>query len=133
MSLPVKVPPDRPSTLAEGEEDAEEEEVEVPADLKTLPWKQQQAAIVWRSARLMSVGTLLIVLFSDAAVDVMSNVGKRLGLPSFYVAFVLAPLASNASEFIASYSYAAKKTQKTITVSLSALEGAACMNVRACH
>ena len=44
--------------------------------------------------------------------------------PAFYVAFVLAPLASNASEFIASYSYASKKTQKTITVSLAALEGA---------
>ena len=80
----------------------------------------------------MSIGTLLIVFFSDPAVDVMSSVGTRLGLAPFYVAFVLAPLASNASEFIASYSYAAKKTQKTITVSLAALEGAACMNNTFC-
>lgn len=117
-----------PAEADEGE--GEEEEVEVPADLKTLPWKEQQSAIKWRSARLMGAGTLLIVLFSDAAVDVMSSLGKRLALPPFYVAFVLAPLASNASEFIAAYSYASKKTQKSITVSLSALEGAACMNVR---
>ena len=65
-------------------------------------------------------------------VDVMSNMGERLGIPPFYVAFVLAPLASNASEFIASYSYAQKKTAKTITVALAALEGAACMNNTFC-
>ena len=53
-------------------------------------------------------------------------------MPPFFIAFVLAPLASNASEFIASYNYAAKKTQKTITVSLAALEGAACMNNTFC-
>ena len=50
-------------------------------------------------------------LYFCKAVDVMSSVGKRIGLAPFYVAFVLAPLASNASEFIASYTYAAKKTQ----------------------
>ena len=37
-------------------------------------------------------------------------------------------MASNASELIAAYNYALKKTQKTITLSLSTLEGAACMN-----
>ena len=45
---------------------------------------------------------------------------------------MLAPLASNASELIASYNYAKKKTQKTISVSLAALEGAACMNNTFC-
>ena len=80
--------------------------------------------------RVWSAG--LILIFSDPMVDVMSNMGERLGIPPFYVAFVLAPLASNASEFIASYSYAQKKTQKTITVALAALEGAACMNNTFC-
>merc|ERR1719353_998673 len=80
----------------------------------------------------MLFGTGLILLFSDPMVDVMSNVGARCGIPSFYVAFVLAPLASNASELIASYNYAKKKTQKTISVSLAALEGAACMNNTFC-
>lgn len=46
----------------------------------------------------------------------------------FYVAFVLAPLASNASELIASVNYAAKKTPKSISISIATLEGAACMN-----
>ena len=53
-------------------------------------------------------------------------------MPPFYVAFVLAPLASNASELIASVNYASKKSKKTITVALAALEGAACMNNTFC-
>ena len=32
-----------------------------------------------------------------------SALGNRIGIPAFYIAFVLAPLASNGSEFIASY------------------------------
>ena len=80
----------------------------------------------------MSIGLGLIILFSDPAVDVMSNMGERCGLPPFYVSFVLAPVASNASELIAALNYAKKRTRKTITVSLSALEGAACMNNTFC-
>ena len=56
----------------------------------------------------------------------------QVSVPPFYVAFILAPLASHASEVIASYSYAAKKTKRTITVSLAALEGAACMDTTLC-
>ena len=59
-----------------------------------------------RSAIMMGVGTLLVIVFSDPMVDVMSNMGARLSIPPFYIAFALAPLASNASEFIASFAYA---------------------------
>jgi hypothetical protein len=59
---------------------------------------------------------------------IFQEIANRVGVSAFYVSFVLAPLASNASEVVASMFYAAKKTRKTMTVSLSALEGAACMN-----
>jgi hypothetical protein len=62
----------------------------------------------------------------------MQEIAVRSGLSPFYVSFILAPLASNASEVIASQYYASKKTRKTITVSLVALEGAACMNNTFC-
>merc|ERR1712137_1309864 len=62
----------------------------------------------------------------------MQEIADRMGLSAFYVSFILAPLASNASEVIASQYYAAKKTRKTITVSLTALEGAASMNNTFC-
>lgn len=41
-------------------------------------------------------------------------------------------MASNASELVAAYSYAVKRTQKAMTISLSTLEGAACMNNTFC-
>lgn len=56
--------------------------------------------------------------------QVLSEVGDRTGIPSFYISFVLSPLVSNASELIASYNYAQKKTSKTITISLATLTGA---------
>ena len=61
-------------------------------------------------------------------VSCLDEIGARTGISSFYVAFVLAPLASNASEMIAAYNYALRKTSKTITVSLVQLFGAGCMN-----
>eukprot|EP00638_Chattonella_subsalsa_P010715 CAMPEP_0117781324 /NCGR_PEP_ID=MMETSP0948-20121206/2772_1 /TAXON_ID=44440 /ORGANISM="Chattonella subsalsa, Strain CCMP2191" /LENGTH=561 /DNA_ID=CAMNT_0005609321 /DNA_START=9 /DNA_END=1692 /DNA_ORIENTATION=+ len=115
----------------EDEEDSEETE-DMPEDFKDLDPQAQQAALIKRSCIMMGLGTFLVLLFSDPMVDVLTELGDRTGVSSFYVSFVLAPLASNASELLASYNYALKKTSKTMAVSLSALEGAACMNNTFC-
>jgi Ca2+/Na+ antiporter len=116
----------------EVDDEEEEEELEMPEDLEHLSPEEQQSAILSRAFGMMGLGTALILVFSDPMVDVLGNVGDRIGCPAFYISFVLAPLASNASELIASVTYAKKKTKKTITVALSALEGAACMNNTFC-
>lgn len=105
-----------------------EEEEEIPEDFTALCPEDQQKAIKWRAFKMLSIGTVMVIYFSDPMVDVMQEIAVRTGISPFYVSFVLAPLASNASEVVASMFYAAKKTRKTMTVSLSALEGAACMN-----
>lgn len=115
-----------------GEGGDEEEEEEVPEDLTALSPEEQQRAIKRRAFSMLFIGTTLVLLFSDPMVDVLSEVADRIGIPAFYVSFILAPLASNASEVIASQYYAAKKTRKTITVALTALEGAASMNNTFC-
>lgn len=115
----------------EGEDSGEEEE-DIPEDLEKLSPAEQQKRIKMRSMWMMGLGTFIVLLFSDPMVDVLSELGKRLGISGFYVAFVLAPLASNASELIASYSYALKKTTKTISISVAALQGAGCMNNTFC-
>ena len=107
-------------------DDAEEEEI--PEDFTDLSPEEQQVAIKWRAFKMLFVGTAMVVYFSDPMVDVMQEIAVRANLSPFYVSFILAPLASNASEVLASQYYAAKKTRKTITVALSALEGAASMN-----
>jgi len=116
-----------------GEDDEDEEEAEeVPEEWADLPPDQQKRKILMRSFWMMGLGTVLVLIFSDPMVDVLSGIGEHTGVSAFYVSFILAPLASNASELVAAYSYALKKTSKTITISMSTLEGAACMNNTFC-
>jgi Ca2+/H+ antiporter len=65
-------------------------------------------------------------------VECLGALGDVTHIPPFYISFVLAPLASNGTELLAAYSFALKKTKKSITVSLSQLEGAAIMNNTFC-
>lgn len=115
-----------------GEEVDEEEEDDMPDEWADLKPAEQQARVKKRAFYLMFVGTLIVLLFSDPMVSVLSSLGSRTGIPAFYISFVLAPLASNASELLASYNYATKKTKTTITISFSALQGAATMNNTFC-
>eukprot|EP00924_Labyrinthula_sp_SR-Ha-C_P009985 maker-scaffold_21-snap-gene-5.29-mRNA-1 protein AED:0.01 eAED:0.01 QI:23/1/1/1/1/1/2/85/494 len=94
--------------------------------------KQEQKEVLWLSAQHLLSGTILILLFSDPMVDILSTTGRAMGISSFYVAFFLAPLASNASEFIASYNYAKKMDPEMLTIALSTLQGAAIMNNTFC-
>lgn len=61
-------------------------------------------------------------------VEVLSELGRRTGIPSFYISFVLSPLISNGAEALAAYVYSQKKTTKTITIALATLLGASIMN-----
>lgn len=113
-------------------QEGSEEEEEVPHDIAKLSPEKQEAAVKKKAFTMLAAGTFLVLLFSDPMVDVMQEIAFRVKISPFYVSFILAPLASNASEVIASAYYASKKTSKTITVSFSALEGAAAMNNTFC-
>lgn len=115
-----------------GMEEEEDGEEEVPEDLADLSYEDQQRAIKLRAAWMMALGTTVVVVVSDPFVDVLTNWGDRLGIPAFYISFVVAPFASNASELLSAYTYAKKKTKGAITTSLSTLIGAACMNNTFC-
>lgn len=90
------------------------------------------AQIRWKALWTLGVGVLLVTLFSDPAVSVLGEVSTRLNIDSFYVSFILCPLASNASELVSSIMFAARKSQKSITMTFSALLGAATMNNTFC-
>lgn len=114
---------------ADGDEDDDDE---MPDEFKNLSPADQKKAILKDSLYQMLVGTLLVLLFSDPMVDVLGAMAKMTGVPAFYVAFVLSPLASNASELVASFKLASKKSKESITQSLQTLEGAAIMNNTFC-
>jgi Ca2+/Na+ antiporter len=111
---------------------ADIEHEEVPKEFTDLSPEEQQRAIKFRSFYLCTAGTILVVLFSDPMVDVIQEIAVRLHISPFNVSFVLAPLASNSIEVVSSMYYASKKTGKTMTVALSTLQGAACMNNTFC-
>merc|ERR1712007_226512 len=106
----------------------EDDEEDIPEDLADLEPEEQQRVIKRRAAYTMGAGTVLVLLFADPMVDIMNEMGKRVHLSAFYISFVLAPIASNASELVAAYNYAQKRTIKSMTTSLSTLEGAGVMN-----
>jgi Ca2+/Na+ antiporter len=113
-------------------DDDKEEHEEIPKEIADLSPAEQQTAIKKKAFTMLFVGTVLIVMFSDPVVHVLEETANRLGLSPFYVAFVIAPIAANASEIVASQYYAAKKTSSTITVSFAELTGAGAMNNTFC-
>jgi Ca2+/Na+ antiporter len=113
--------------------DDEEEEAEMPEEFELISDPvAQQAAIMKKAFGMLAIGTTLVLIFSDPLVDVIDELGDRTGISSFYLAFVLAPLITNGSELIASYTFAKKKTSSSITCSLQQLFGAAIMNNTYC-
>ena len=112
----------------DGSANDEEEEEDIPEDLVDLSPEQQQSRIKSRAFIMMGIGTFICFIVSDPMVDVFTELARRLDMSPFFVTFLLAPLASNATELIAAFNYAKKKTSKSITISLSTLLGAACLN-----
>lgn len=128
----VMVSPEKYLAPEAGNDEEEAEGEDMPEDLADLDPEEQQRRIKTRAAWGMSLGTLMVLIFSDPMCDLLGELGKRLDVSPFYISFVLAPLASNASELVAGYNYAKKKTKKSMTTSLSTLEGAAIMNNTFC-
>jgi len=116
----------------DNDDDDDDESEEEDDDFKDLEPHERKRRILCKSFQQMGLGTLIVLTFSDPMVDVLAAIGHGIGVNPFYVSFVLAPIASNASELTAAYKFASKKTKASITISLDTLIGAACMNNTFC-
>jgi Ca2+/Na+ antiporter len=105
---------------------------EMPDDLTDLNPQEQQKRVIYRSIRLMAFGTFLILVFSEPAIGVMTEIAYRIQVNPFYISFVLAALSSCAGEIMATYSYARRRTKKSIQVAFTTLEGAVCLSNTLC-
>eukprot|EP00798_Chlamydomonas_sp_ICE-L_P018928 gene18928-25495_t len=103
-------------------------EEEIPEDFVDLPPKLQQHYIVLRSLLLMTLGTAMCLIFSDPMVTAMTEISTRVGIPPFYVAFVLSPIVTGAFNIVDAYGDASPKTRRSITFALTGLQGTTCMN-----
>jgi Ca2+/Na+ antiporter len=109
-----------PAMNEDYDSDDEEEEEEDPREHF---WKNLAIAGV-----LMVGGTVIVAIFSDPMVEVISVLGNLWGIPVFYISFVLTPFCSNASELVASLAFASKKRIANTSMTYSQLYGAVIMN-----
>merc|ERR1712113_1342322 len=84
--------------------------------------------LILRALWQLFLGTILCVIFSDPMVSVIGTFSTTINVSSFYVSFIVTPIASNAAEIYSALIFAQKKTQEGISMGFSALYGAACMN-----
>lgn len=128
------LPPSSPESNSDDAKDQEQEAdaEEMPEDLADLSPQEQQRRLTTRAFTKLFVGTVLVLIFTDPMCDLLTVMADKLGISSFYVSFVLAPLAANASELLASLKLASKKTKASIDMALCTLEGAAIMNNTFC-
>eukprot|EP00884_Botryococcus_braunii_P018037 jgi/Botrbrau1/4917/Bobra.118_1s0030.1 len=88
--------------------------------------------IVLLALTKLAGGVGLCAVFSDPLVDALSNLSGAIGVPAFFVAFILTPLASNASELVSSLKFAAQKRPRNISLTFSQVYGAVTMNNTLC-
>eukprot|EP00898_Chlorokybus_atmophyticus_P007545 jgi/Chlat1/7792/Chrsp66S07248 len=105
----------------------DEEEDEEHAD-KPLTKSQ----VYKRAALLLLAGTILVGFFADPMVNAINNFSKASQIPAFFVAFVVTPFASNASELLSSLLFAMKKRKRNISLTYSQIYGAITMNNTLC-
>jgi len=65
------------------EEEEEEEDDEIPEDLKDLDPSVRVQKLIIRSLQMMSFGTLIVLIFSDPMVNVLSDFGTLTGINAF--------------------------------------------------
>lgn len=103
-----------------------EEEEEEDGDEQFLHLSDRE--LIMRAMFQLFLGTLICCIFSDPMVSVIGVFSNTIKVPSFYISFIVTPIASNAAEIYSSLIFAKKKTQEGISMGFSALYGAACMN-----
>eukprot|EP00897_Mesotaenium_endlicherianum_P006335 jgi/Mesen1/572/ME000107S10807 len=115
------------SLLAEEDtQEGEEEEGEEGAKVMTPSEIYRKAAILTFS------GAALVAVFADPMVDAIGGFSAATGIPPFFVAFVVTPLASNASELVSSILFARKKRKRNISLTMSQIYGGVTMNNTLC-
>ncbi|KAG0600784.1 hypothetical protein M758_11G060700 [Ceratodon purpureus] len=84
---------------------------------------------IYRKAALyMLAGAALAAAFADPMVDSIGNFSAASHIPPFFVAFVVTPFASNASELVSSIIFAKRRRKRNISLTFSQVYGAITMN-----
>jgi len=90
--------------------------------------EESEGSTAFSACLYLLAGTVIVSVFSDPMVDVIDAFSVEAAIPSFFTAFIITPLASNASELVSSLTICKKKKRANASVSYAQLYGAATMN-----
>ncbi|KAK4387112.1 Sodium/calcium exchanger NCL [Sesamum angolense] len=85
----------------------------------------------WTSVKavlLLLLGTVIVAVFADPLVDAVDNFSTATSIPSFFISFIVLPLATNSSEAVSAIIFASRKNLRSASLTFSELYGAVTMN-----
>ncbi|KAL0301217.1 UNVERIFIED_CONTAM: Sodium/calcium exchanger NCL [Sesamum radiatum] len=85
----------------------------------------------WTSVKavlLLLLGTVIAAVFADPLVDAVDNFSTATSIPSFFISFIVLPLATNSSEAVSAVIFASRKNLRSASLTFSELYGAVTMN-----
>ncbi|KAH9309166.1 hypothetical protein KI387_037077 [Taxus chinensis] len=72
-----------------------------------------------RAVLLMLGGAVIAGVFADPLVDAVDNFSDATNIPSFFISFIVMPLATNSSEGVSALIFASRKKKRTASLTYS--------------
>ncbi|KAI3991588.1 hypothetical protein MKX01_001055 [Papaver californicum] len=85
-----------------------------------------------KAGLLLLLGAAIAAAFADPLVDTVNNFSTATSIPSFFISFIVLPLATNSSEAVSALIFASRKKKRTASLTYSEIYGAVTMNNTLC-
>ncbi|XP_060200714.1 sodium/calcium exchanger NCL2-like isoform X1 [Lycium barbarum] len=96
---------------------------------KLLHKETDRSAIAWMQAILLLViGIVILGLLAEPLIKSVGSFSRAINVPSFFISFILVPLATNARIAISAINEASRKKQRTNSLTLSEIYGGVFIN-----
>ncbi|CAK9182947.1 unnamed protein product [Ilex paraguariensis] len=86
----------------------------------------------FKAVMLLLLGAIIAAVFADPLVDAVDNFSAATSIPSFFISFIVLPLATNSSEAVSAIIFASRKKKRSASLTFSELYGAVSMNNTLC-
>lgn len=91
----------------------EDQSDEVVEGIENLKW------ITLKAVLMLILGTVIAAIFADPLVDAVDNFSDATSIPTFFISFVVLPLATNSSEAVSAIIFASRKKKRTSSLTFS--------------
>jgi Ca2+/Na+ antiporter len=81
-----------------------------------------------KAVMMLLLGTIIAAAFADPLVDAVDEFSSATSIPSFFISFIVLPIATNSSEAVSAIIFASRKKIRTASLTFSELYGAVTMN-----